>query len=133
MKTTLPLTILLVEDHEDSREAIKSWLEWKGWRVLTAHDQKSGLALGQKHPVDLLICDLQLPDGNGWELMEKLKEGKPVCGIMTSGHCSGADIARSKAVGYLEHLVKPYPVEELDTLLTRLQRDLGKKSVRRML
>jgi len=125
MKTAPLLNVLLVEDHDDSREAIKNWLEWKGWRVFTAGDQKSGLALGQKHSIDLLICDLQLPDGDGWELMQKLKEVRPVCGIITSGHCSGADIARSKQVGYVEHLVKPYPVEELEALLERLQKRIG--------
>ena len=130
MKASSSLNVLLVEDHEDSREAIKNWLEWKGWCVFTAADQKSGLALGQRHPIDLLICDLQLPDGDGWELMEKLKAARPVCGIITSGHCSGTDIARSKAVGYLEHLVKPYPVEELEALLDRLRKRLeGRNNV----
>jgi CheY-like chemotaxis protein len=119
-----PFTILLVEDHEDSREAIKSWLEWKGWKVLAAADQKSALALGRQHTADLLICDLQLPDGNGWELLQKLKKARPACAIMTSGHCSGADIARSKAEGYMEHLVKPYPVEELEALLAKVERQL---------
>ena len=128
MKAAPLLSVLLVEDHEDSREAIKNWLEWKGWRVFTACDQKSGLALGQKHSIDLLICDLQLPDGDGWELMSKLKEAKPVFGIITSGHCSGADIARSKQVGYVEHLVKPYPVEELEALLDRLKKRLERPS-----
>lgn len=125
MKGAPLLNVLLVEDHDDSREAIKNWLEWKGWRVFTAADQKSGLALGTKQSIDLLICDLQLPDGDGWELMQKLKAVRPVCGIITSGHCSGADIARSKEVGYVEHLVKPYPVEELEALLERLQKRLG--------
>ena len=55
MKAAPLLNVLLVEDHEDSREAIKNWLEWKGWRVFAAGDQKTGLALGLKHPIDLLI------------------------------------------------------------------------------
>ena len=129
MKAAPLLNVLLVEDHDDSREAIKNWLEWKGWRVFTACDQKSGLALGKRQTIDLLICDLQLPDGNGWELMTKLKEDKSVYGIITSGHCSGADIARSKEVGYVEHLVKPYPVEELEALLNRLKKRLEKSQV----
>ena len=130
MKTTSPLTILLVEDHEDTRRAIKRWLEWKGWQVLTAGDQTSALAVGLKQDFDLLLCDLQLPDGNGWELMEKLKAAKPVRGIITSGHCSPSDIAHSKAVGYLEHLVKPYPVEELDALLERVQKQAARPGSR---
>jgi CheY-like chemotaxis protein len=122
MKAETPFTVLLVEDHEDSRVTIKKWLEWKGWRVLEASNRKSGLALGRKHAIDLLLCDLQLPDGTGWQLMEQLNAAKPVRGILTSGHCASADIARSKAAGFLEHLIKPYPVDELDALLERVQR-----------
>ncbi len=121
MNTGSSLRILLIEDHEDSREAIKNWLEWKGHKVLTAGDRKSGLALARTNAIDFLMCDLQLPDGNGWELMEELKTEKTIRGIITSGHCSGADVARSKAVGYLDHLVKPYPVEELDAWLVRIR------------
>lgn len=126
MKQT-SMSILLIEDHEDSREAIRRWLEWKGYKVSTAADQQSGLALAFEKDFDLMICDLQLPDGNGWELMEKLSAVKPVRALITSGHCSGADIARSKALGFLEHLVKPYPVEELEALLARI-RDQGTKA-----
>lgn len=126
MKSEPPFTILLVEDHDDSREAIKNWLEWKGWHVFAVPDQESALAIGQKNAVDLLICDLQLPDGNGWELMKRLKTIKPIVGIMTSGHCAPADIARSKAAGFIKHLIKPYPVEELETLLDRAQRQFAK-------
>ena len=121
------LTILLIEDHDDSREAIKNWLEWKGYQVFSANSRESGVALARKHAIDLLICDLQLPDGNGWEVMEQLGPSDSIYGILTSGHCSGADIARSKAVGYLEHLVKPYPVEELNALLGRVQKLLKEK------
>jgi CheY-like chemotaxis protein len=122
MKEDASLTILLIEDHDDSREAIKNWLEWKGYRVYAATDRQTGLELARKHPMDLLLCDLQLPDGNGWEVLEELKTLGPITGIITSGHCSGADMARSKAAGYLEHLVKPYPVEELMALLGRVEK-----------
>lgn len=120
-----PLTVLLVEDHEDSREAIKGWLVWKGWNVLVAEDRQTALALGRENSLDLMICDLQLPDGDGWQLMEELSAEKPVRAILTSGHCAPSDIARSKAVGFLEHLIKPYPVEELDRLLAQVQRQIG--------
>ena len=126
MKPAPQFTVLVVEDHADSRESLKTWLEWKGWRVLTATDQASGLALAQKCPIDLLICDLTLPDGNGWELMEKLKKTKSVRALISSGHCASTDVARSKAVGYLDHLIKPYPVEELDAWLGRIQKALEK-------
>jgi CheY-like chemotaxis protein len=125
MNDTDPFTVLLVEDHEDSREAIKRWLEWKGWCVLEAADKKSAAALGRKHSIDLLLCDLQLPDGDGWELMAALKDHRPRCGIVTSGRCSSTDMARSKAEGFMAHLIKPYSVEALDDLLETVTQQLG--------
>jgi CheY-like chemotaxis protein len=86
MKSVPQFTLLLVEDHDDSREAIKYWLEKKGWHVVAAGDQKTALALARKHAIDLLVCDLQLPDGDGWELMKQLQTIRPVLGIITSGH-----------------------------------------------
>ena len=62
------MTILLVEDHPDTREAMNGWFKRRGHTVLEACDMKSALGVGRKMPFDLLICDLKLPDGDGWRL-----------------------------------------------------------------
>jgi CheY-like chemotaxis protein len=124
-KVTLPpMTILLVEDHDDTRHALKDWFERDDHKVLDAPDKETGLALGRKHKFDVLICDLQLTDGDGCELMQALRAEKPVVGIAMSGHCAPADFARSKAAGFLSHLVKPVPPDEMDAALAAARKEL---------
>ena len=120
------MTILLVDDHDDTRYALKEWFELGGHKVLDAPDKKTGLSLGRKHAFDVLICDLQLSDGDGWELMTALRAEKPIVGIAMSGHCAAADMARSKAAGFLTHLVKPTPSDEMEAALAAAHRELGR-------
>lgn len=127
MNAQTSLNILLVEDHADSRNAMKRWLEFKGHVVLVAGDKKTACALAAEQPVDLLICDLQLPDGDGCELMKQLSAQKPILGIVSSGHGAQADIAKSKAVGFFDHLVKPYTVEELDAAIARVLQEINRR------
>lgn len=110
------MTILLVEDHTDTRQAIRSCLEMKGHSVIEAHDVKSAL-IAAAAPFDLLLCDIGLPDGDGWTLLETLKKERPITAIAVSGYCSPKDVARSRAAGFLTHLAKPFSLEEFDATL----------------
>lgn len=111
------MTILLVEDHTDTRRAIRMWLEMSGHSVVEAHDVKSALAAGEVF-FDLLLCDIGLPDGDGWTLLQMLSKNRSVTAIAISGYCSPADVERSKAAGFLAHLAKPFNLEEFDSTLT---------------
>lgn len=66
---------------------------------------------------DVLISDIGLPDGTGWDLLEKLGEHRPRFTVAMSGFGMNADVNRSKAAGVRHHLVKPFHPEELDRLL----------------
>ena len=114
---THAMTILLVEDHTDTRQAIRTWLEMSGHSVIEAHDVKSGMAAGAGF-FDLLLCDIGLPDGDGWTLLQMLSKNRSITAIAISGYCSPADVARSKAAGFLAHLAKPFSLEEFDSALT---------------
>jgi CheY-like chemotaxis protein len=113
------MTILLVEDHANTRRAMRMWLEMTGHSVIEAGDMKAGLAAGRK-PFDLLVCDLGLPDGDGWTLLEKLNKRRPTTAIAISGYCSAADIARSEAAGFVVHMPKPFTPEEFDAALAKV-------------
>jgi len=113
------MTILLIEDHTDTRHAIRMWLEMSGHSVIEAHDVKSGLAAAAVF-FDLLLCDIGLPDGDGWTLLQTLSEKRSVTAIAISGYCSQADVARSRAAGFKAHLAKPFNLQEFDAALTTL-------------
>lgn len=119
MIPTMKPIILLVEDHSDTRQAVIRWLHSKNYSAYSATDIHSCLSLAQDHAFDVLICDLQLPDGTGWDLMRQLSEDHRFVGIATSGRCSEADVARSRECGFLEHVAKPYTVRDLSAALER--------------
>ena len=62
---------------------------------------------------DLLLSDLELPDGNGWDLLRHLEEAgwRPKYTIATSGWGSETDLATSKSSGFQAHLIKPLAPE----------------------
>ena len=107
------MIILLVEDHPDTRNAIGMWLQMQGHSVVKAHDVKSALAAASA-PFDLLLCDIGLPDGDGWTLLQTLSKGRSITAVAISGYCSPTDVARSKAAGFVAHLVKPFDCDEFD-------------------
>jgi two-component system CheB/CheR fusion protein len=101
--------VLLVEDHPDTADALALLLRSNGYDVKIGRSLGEGRALAQE-PFDVLLCDLQLPDGSGIALMQELS-GKP--GIAMSGFGSPADVRRSQAAGFRAHLVKPVEIGEV--------------------
>jgi signal transduction histidine kinase/CheY-like chemotaxis protein len=106
--------ILLVDDHADTCEALKRLLTARGHTVTVRHDMRSALETTQNDQFDLLISDVGLPDASGLELMTRLRGNSSIRGIAISGFGTLADIERSLAAGFSEHLVKPVNVERLE-------------------
>jgi CheY-like chemotaxis protein len=105
------LRILVVEDAEDSREAICLTLERLGADVLTASNGVKALETLMARHVDLVVCDLRMPGMDGFEFLHALRnlEGhthEPVIAI--SGLASGEDHRRIKAAGFAGHIGKPF-------------------------
>ena len=116
-----PLRILVVEDHEDSATALAMCLRMKGFEVKVAGTVGEALKGGEDSP-DLLISDLDLPDGTGHELLVRMRKNHPVAALALSGHASRDDVTKSKDAGFEEHLVKPV---DMPTLLRAIARATG--------
>jgi CheY-like chemotaxis protein len=127
MKNNTSLKFFVVENHQDTLDAIKMFLEVQGHSVEVAPDMKSALKLAPKANFDVLISDIGLPDGDGWELMKSLREKIPgLKAIAMSGYGMRADLEKSKAAGYAAHLIKPFGPVELNEALEKV---LGQKNV----
>ena len=115
--------VLLVEDHDDTRRAMELFLRAHGHLTEVAADVQEALALaaGSDTQFDLLLSDIQLPDGNGWDLLRRLEEGgrRPQQAIAISGWGSETDVAKSKRAGFETHLIKPIGPKVLEVVLAR--------------
>ena len=113
------LRIFIVEDHEATARGLASYLRGTGHEVHVALDVRSARQLATEIDYDILLSDIGLPDGNGWDLLEELRARRPIKAIAMSGYNTDADRARSKAAGFAEHLPKPLTPEELDQAFVR--------------
>jgi DNA-binding response OmpR family regulator len=117
------LRVFIVENHEDTLRWLAMYLQDCGHVVGQARTIAEALALVPVGAWDVLISDIGLPDGNGWDLLQTLRLPRPVFGIAMSGFGRNADSERSRAAGYRHHLVKPFKIAELDAMLEEALRD----------
>lgn len=115
-------TVLVAEDHEDSRLLFKLFLESKGCRVVEAGDGLEAVtAVEREHP-DLVLMDVGLPGLDGLSATRRLRAREslralPV--VIISGHAAADDRERAVAAGCSEYLTKPLEMRELDGVLAR--------------
>jgi two-component system CheB/CheR fusion protein len=110
--------IIVVEDHADTAEGLRRFLTHIGYKVYIAPDVASARALAKAVEFDVLLSDIRLPDGTGWDLMRELKQERPdLRAVAISAFNSDEEVARSKRVGFLDHVAKPLVAEELSAVL----------------
>jgi DNA-binding response OmpR family regulator len=112
------VAILLVEDHEDTRLALTKWLNRHDYRVAGAASCAEARSLIEANKdFRLLISDVGLPDGSGYDLMVEFKKKFGANGIALTGHDREEDVAQSRASGFTTHLTKPVRTELLKIAL----------------
>lgn len=105
--------ILYVEDHQDTAKVMRILLERRGYSVVTASTIASAVEIARETDLDLIICDIGLPDGSGHELINQISAARPVKAIALSGYGLQQDVERSLEVGFSAHLVKPVSQKQL--------------------
>ena len=113
-------SVLLVEDHVDSARVLSALLRRRGYRVYHANSVAEARALYGSEPVDVIVSDLGLPDGNGLELIKSLRAIREVPSIVLSGYGEAEAQASSLEAGVQEHLTKPVELPRLEAALQRV-------------
>jgi CheY-like chemotaxis protein len=122
------LHVLLIEDHADTAEAMSELLRILGYRVSVAGTVAQALTLAASASnglpgdgqIDLVVSDLGLPDGTGFDLMRELADRYRLRGIALSGYGMEEDIRRSRESGFAKHLTKPVNPQALQSALRQL-------------
>ena len=119
------LTVLLVDDNQDSTRALGMLLEHFGHVVVTAHDGAEALVKATEVTPDVGLLDLGLPVLDGYQVAEALRArpgGDRLLLVAISGYGQPTDRARSKAAGFDHHMVKPVDCGALLELLQQRAR-----------
>jgi len=120
------LDILVVEDNRDAAESLVEVLRLSGHRVRAAYDGRSGIAQARELPPDVVLCDIGLPDVDGYEVARTLRAEEALRGtrlIALSGYAQPEDARRALEAGFEAHLGKPAPLDDLRELIARVRRE----------
>ncbi len=115
--------ILIIEDDETMRAAMKRLFEGEGYNVKTAADGTQLSSVLDDSPIDLIILDIGLPWINGYELAKLLKEHEELKSlplIFVSGKTSELDVKRGFEVGADEYIKKPFDVDHMKKVVQQL-------------
>jgi CheY-like chemotaxis protein len=110
--------ILVVEDHEDTRSALSKLLARFGYNVAAAENCREALLLLDNLRFDVLVSDIGLPDGDGFELVGEAKRRQPLARTVALTALTGEeDRERGRRAGFDHYLTKPLEFEKLRGLL----------------
>ena len=118
---------LIVDDDTDTRDFLSEVARAEGFSVAAADTLRSARAqLTRRHP-DVLLADLQLPDGNGMELIGDLDRAIETEIIVVTGHASVGTAVEALRAGATDYLTKPIEVERLANIFRRQPRTVDLK------
>jgi len=119
-------TILIIEDNEDIRESTMEILELADYSVLTADNGKLGVELATKHKPDLILCDIMMPELDGYGvlyLLNKTPDTAAIPFIFLTAKAERVDMRKGMEMGADDYLTKPFDdVELLNAIESRLQK-----------
>ena len=117
--TASPFVILYVEDNDLVRESFAELLATPDRRVVCVADGAGAREALREQNVDLLMTDINLPDGSGLDLAREALRQNPALPVIV---CSGQDLSDvARSLGPAAHpLMKPFELDELEALVERL-------------
>jgi DNA-binding NtrC family response regulator len=117
-----------VDDEASIRDMLAFFFHKRGFEVLTASNFNEGQASALRSTPDLVLSDIKMPDGNGLDLLRKIKADSPKTPvIMITAHTSTPDAIEAMKAGAVDYIAKPFNIEELGLIVDRA---LGEKQLR---
>ncbi len=117
--------VVVIEDNVDAAQSLADMLQLNGYRVRTARDGRSGIRLVQEARPSVVLCDLGLPDVDGFEVARALRRDdalRSVRLIALSGYAQPEDVQRASDAGFDGHLAKPATLEAITEIIERGRR-----------
>jgi CheY-like chemotaxis protein len=109
--------ILLVEDHVDTALTLTRLLKLRRHEVHAVGTMAAASKALEADGFDLLICDIGLPDGNGYDLIKTVRGHSDVAAIAITGFGMSSDVEQAMAAGFDAHLTKPIDLQRLEAAI----------------
>mgnify|MGYP000844136243 FL=1 len=109
-------TILVIEDHEEIRENLSEILELDGYNVLKAADGKIGVAAAIEHLPDMILCDIMMPNLDGYGVLHMLSRNPQTMRIpfiFLTAKAEKIDVRKGMSLGADDYIVKPFDETDL--------------------
>ena len=119
-------TLLIIDDHDEIRENIAEILSLAGYNALTAENGKKGVEIAIKEKPDLIICDIMMPELDGYGVLHLLKknpgtENTPF--IFLTAKTERTDFRKGMEMGADDYITKPFDdIELLNAIEIRLKK-----------
>ena len=108
-------SLLLVNDDRHVLESMADWLREQGYKVNVAADRASALAIIARKPFDLVLVDIRLPDGDGFDVLAHCREHHPRTSvILLTGYGTVESAVEAIRAGAFDFFTKPLIDEELE-------------------
>ena len=114
------MQILLVEDNKLIAKGLKYSLEQNKFNVIHTTTVKETLSIIDKFDIDIVILDISLPDGNGFELYESKIKGKNIPTIFLTARDDENDIVKGLEIGAEDYITKPFSTKELIARINKI-------------
>src|SRR5919206_4759794 len=108
-----PRRVLVVDDDDDIRLLLRELLSGAGYLVETAEDGRVALRVFHEHPTDIVVLDLSMPELDGFETLERLRDLSDVPVILLTARSGEIDKVRGFRAGADDYVVKPFGRQEL--------------------
>lgn len=106
-------TVLVIEDHVATAEAVQEKVASVGFHVVVAHTAAAGLAAFREQNPDVIVLDIMLPDGDGRDLCRTIRQSSRVPIIMLTAKVDEVDRIVGLEVGADDYVIKPFSAKEL--------------------
>jgi DNA-binding response OmpR family regulator/DNA-binding CsgD family transcriptional regulator len=109
-------TILIIEDNKSLREEVLEALKFEGYDVLQADSGKQGVKSAITHHPDLILCDIMMPEMDGYEVLAKLRQheqAKLIPFIFITALADRTNIRTGMEMGADDYITKPFSIKEL--------------------
>ena len=113
-------TLLIADDEPNIRRVLEALFIKEGYTVLTAENGRKAMELANANQIDILISDLIMPDINGVELLQKVKQVHPQCSaVIVTAYGSIKTAVEAMKLGAFNYLTKPFDIDEVRITIKR--------------